>query len=98
MQAADFFIMSSNRLSPVLIIYKQLIRESQKFTLYSYREYFIRRIRDEFRRNQDLKDRSKIDLLLKKAHSNLEIIRRQVIVGNLYKPQLSVMEFQSDRK
>ncbi|CAF1533667.1 unnamed protein product, partial [Didymodactylos carnosus] len=61
-------------------------------------EYFIRHIRDDFRHNLDLKDRSKIDLLLKKAQTSLEIIRRQVIIDNLYKSQSSIMESQCDKK
>ncbi|CAF2478028.1 unnamed protein product [Rotaria sp. Silwood2] len=79
----------------VLILYKQLLRECHKFSLYNYREYFLRRVREEFRQNRNVQDSSKIAELLKFGQENLEIIRRQVIIGNLYTPQQkSIIENQ----
>ncbi|XP_074064571.1 LYR motif-containing protein 4 isoform X3 [Macrotis lagotis] len=42
------------------------------------RTYAIRRIREAFRENKNVKDSAQIQMLLNKAKRNLEIIRRQV--------------------
>lgn len=41
-------------------------------------EYFLRRVRDEFRQNRNVQDSSKIAALLKRGEENLRVIRRQV--------------------
>lgn len=43
-----------------------------------FRTYAIRRIRDAFRENKNIKDSEKIEELVNKAKENLEVIRRQV--------------------
>ena len=40
--------------------------------------YAIRRIRDAFRENKNIKDSEKIEELVNKAKANLEVIHRQV--------------------
>uniref|UniRef100_A0A2M4C4U6 Complex 1 LYR protein domain-containing protein n=1 Tax=Anopheles marajoara TaxID=58244 RepID=A0A2M4C4U6_9DIPT len=77
----------------VLSLYKQLIRASQKFDSYNYRSYAIRRIRDAFRENKALTDGAKIEKELAYGQSNLEIIKRQTIIGNLFRaPDKLVIE------
>ncbi|CAF0942809.1 unnamed protein product [Adineta steineri] len=71
---------------PAIILYRQLLRECHKFSLYNYRDYFLRRVREEFHQNRNIKDSSKTAELLKRGQENLELIRRQVIIGNLYTP------------
>ena len=46
--------------------------------LHVIREYFLRRTRDEFRENRNVKDPSKVNALLQRGRENLEVIRRQV--------------------
>uniref|UniRef100_A0A2M4ATJ5 Complex 1 LYR protein domain-containing protein n=1 Tax=Anopheles triannulatus TaxID=58253 RepID=A0A2M4ATJ5_9DIPT len=77
----------------VLSLYKQLIRASQKFDSYNYRLYAIRRIRHAFRENKALTDGGKIESELAYGQSNLEIIKRQTIIGNLFQaPDKLVIE------
>nr|XP_009676364.1 PREDICTED: LYR motif-containing protein 4 [Struthio camelus australis] len=54
--------------------------------------YAIRRIRDAFRENKNIKDSEKIEELVNKAKANLEIIHRQVTIGQLYSTQKLVIE------
>ncbi|KFO99916.1 LYR motif-containing protein 4, partial [Tyto alba] len=42
-----------------------------------FRMYAIRRIRDAFRENKNIKDSEKIEELVNKAKANLEVIHRQ---------------------
>ncbi|NXI41948.1 LYRM4 protein, partial [Galbula dea] len=57
-----------------------------------FRTYAIRRIRDAFRENKTIKDSAKIEELLNKAKANLEIIHRQVTIGQLYSAEKLVLE------
>ncbi|ODM96294.1 LYR motif-containing protein 4 [Orchesella cincta] len=83
--------MSSSRME-VLRLYKVLLRESQKFPSYNYRNYFIRRIRDAFRENQQLSDKGDISREIARGNSNLNVIKRQVMVGQLYQSHKLVIE------
>ncbi|XP_053695830.1 protein bcn92 [Sabethes cyaneus] len=76
----------------VLTLYKQMLRESQKFSSYNYRMYALRRIRDAFRDNKSLSDSSKIESELEYGQRNLDIIKRQVLVGQLFQADKLVIE------
>ncbi|XP_071409419.1 LYR motif-containing protein 4 isoform X2 [Pithys albifrons albifrons] len=69
--------MAASSRAQVLRLYRALLRESQRFDGYNYRTYAIRRIRDAFRENKNIKDSEKIEELVNKAKANLEVIRRQ---------------------
>ncbi|XP_074064569.1 LYR motif-containing protein 4 isoform X1 [Macrotis lagotis] len=70
--------MAASSRAQVLDLYRVMLRESGRFTSYNYRTYAIRRIREAFRENKNVKDSAQIQMLLNKAKRNLEIIRRQV--------------------
>ncbi|XP_068788041.1 LYR motif-containing protein 4 isoform X1 [Struthio camelus] len=70
--------MAASSRAQVLRLYRALLRESQRFSGYNYRTYAIRRIRDAFRENKNIKDSEKIEELVNKAKANLEIIHRQL--------------------
>ncbi|XP_041331313.1 LYR motif-containing protein 4 isoform X1 [Pyrgilauda ruficollis] len=69
--------MAASSRAQVLRLYRALLRESQRFSGYSYRTYAIRRIKDAFRENKNLADSEKIEELVNKAKANLEVIQRQ---------------------
>ncbi|XP_072459839.1 LYR motif-containing protein 4 isoform X4 [Notamacropus eugenii] len=69
--------MAASSRAQVLDLYRVMLRESGKFTSYNYRTYAIRRIREAFRENKNVKDSAQIQMLVNKAKRNLEIIRRQ---------------------
>ncbi|XP_025925489.1 LYR motif-containing protein 4, partial [Apteryx rowi] len=58
----------------------------------SWLTYAIRRIRDAFRENKNIKDSEEIEELVNKAKANLEIIHRQVTIGQLYSTEKLVIE------
>ncbi|XP_054841513.1 LYR motif-containing protein 4 [Eublepharis macularius] len=76
----------------VLRLYRALLKESGKFASYGYRSYALRRIRDAFRENKNVKDSAQIETLMNNAKTNLEMIRRQVTIGQLYTTQKLVIE------
>ncbi|XP_074604273.1 LYR motif-containing protein bcn92 [Brevipalpus obovatus] len=83
---------SSNSSSKVLLLYRQLLLESKKFPDYNFREYALRRIRDTFRENRQESDPDKIAKLLEKAESNLNLIKRQVVINQMYKANPKIIE------
>ncbi|XP_052635585.1 LYR motif-containing protein 4 isoform X2 [Harpia harpyja] len=72
--------MAASSRAQVLRLYRALLRESQRFSGYNYRTYAIRRIRDAFRENKNIKDSEKIEELVNKAKVNLEVIHRQLLL------------------
>ncbi|TKC39267.1 hypothetical protein EI555_000894 [Monodon monoceros] len=70
--------MAASSRAQVLDLYRTMLRESKHFSAYSYRSYAIRRIRDAFRENKNVKDPVQIQALVNKAKRDLGIIRRQV--------------------
>uniref|UniRef100_A0A8C4M1W7 LYR motif containing 4 n=1 Tax=Equus asinus TaxID=9793 RepID=A0A8C4M1W7_EQUAS len=58
------------------------------------RTYAVRRIRDAFRENKNVKDPVEIQALVNKAKRDLEIIRRQVHIGQLYSTDKLIIETQ----
>lgn len=76
----------------VLSLYRQLLHESNKFETYIYRKYAFRRIRDSFRDNKNISDETVIENLIREGQKNLAIIKRQVIISQLYKTDKLVVE------
>ncbi|EDV91801.1 protein bcn92 [Drosophila grimshawi] len=75
-----------------ITLYRNLLRESEKLPSYNFRMYAARKIRDTFRANKVLKDFNEIDRQMASAKENLELIRRQVIIGHLYTTDKLVIE------
>jgi len=76
----------------VLSLYRQLMRESNRFESYIYRKYALRRVRDAFRDNKNISDESVIEDLIRDGQKNLALIKRQVIINELYKTDKLVIE------
>ncbi|XP_076999890.1 LYR motif-containing protein 4 isoform X1 [Tamandua tetradactyla] len=73
--------MAASSRAQVLDLYRAMLRESKHFSAYNYRTYAIRRIRDAFRENKNVKDPVEIQTLVNKAKRDLGIIRRQELTG-----------------
>ncbi|XP_043835302.1 LYR motif-containing protein 4 isoform X2 [Dromiciops gliroides] len=86
--------MAASSRAQVLDLYRVMLRESRKFTSYNYRTYAIRRIREAFRENKNVKDPAQIQILVNKAKRSLEIIRRQTHISELYEADKLVIENQ----
>lgn len=49
-----------------------------------FRTYALEKTRHEYRANKDVTDPNQIASLLNKAQENLDIIKRQVLIGQMY--------------
>ncbi|KAL1501517.1 hypothetical protein ABEB36_006824 [Hypothenemus hampei] len=78
--------------SQILNLYKSLLRESQKFASYNFRSYAVRRVRDAFREFQNMQDPEIIRNKLSEAYKNLEIIKRQALISQMYQSDKLVIE------
>uniref|UniRef100_A0A2R9A6W7 Complex 1 LYR protein domain-containing protein n=1 Tax=Pan paniscus TaxID=9597 RepID=A0A2R9A6W7_PANPA len=70
--------MAASSRAQVLALYRAMLRESKRFSAYNYRTYAVRRIRDAFRENKNVKDPVEIQTLVNKAKRDLGVIRRQM--------------------
>ncbi|XP_014397891.1 PREDICTED: LYR motif-containing protein 4 isoform X1 [Myotis brandtii] len=76
--------MAASSRARVLDLYRAMLRESKQFSAYNYRTYAIRKIRDAFRENKNMKDPVEIQALVNKAKRDLEMIRRQLIIESTW--------------
>ncbi|XP_050510963.1 LYR motif-containing protein 4 [Diabrotica virgifera virgifera] len=77
----------------VLKLYKTMLKESRKIPSYNFREYALRRVRDAFKENKSISN-NQIGVLIEKAEKNLETIKRQAIIGQLYATDKLVIEHE----
>ncbi|XP_078037399.1 LYR motif-containing protein bcn92 [Augochlora pura] len=83
--------MANNR-NAVLSLYRNLIRESKKWNSYIYRTYALRKIRHEFQENKRLVGQAEIAKQHEKGKEALDMIKRQVTIGNLYSTRPLIIE------
>ncbi|KZC09067.1 Protein bcn92 [Dufourea novaeangliae] len=81
----------------VLKLYRNLIRESKKWNSYNYRMYTLRKVRHEFEQNKTLKDSQTITERYKKGEEALELIKRQVVIANLYTTKPLIIETKRNK-
>ncbi|XP_046738492.1 LYR motif-containing protein 4 [Diprion similis] len=82
----------------IINLYRNMIRESKKWDSYNYRMYALRKIRHEFREKKLLQDAEKIKESYNYGLTNLDMIRRQVTIGNLYSTRGLVIEKMPPQK
>ncbi|KAG7213786.1 hypothetical protein KM043_003006 [Ampulex compressa] len=86
--------MAVNR-EAILSLYRNLIRESKKWSSYNFRTYALRKIRHEFQENKQLWEEATIKENYRKGQEALSMIKRQVTIGNLYGTRPLVIENKS---
>ena len=84
--------------SEAVILYRQLLKDANKFPAYMYRTYAMRRIRDGFRQNQHIKDPQEVSKLMTAARESLGVIQRQVVIGRMYSTNQSTIVEVLNRK
>lgn len=73
-----------NARSQALALYRDLLRHGNKFSNYNFRAYALRRSKDAFRNHQNEADPSTIGQLLKQGEQELQVVKRQAAISNLY--------------
>lgn len=79
-------------------LYRSLVRSSKQFSTYNFREYFLRRTREDFRQHKTETNPAKIKELLETGRQELQVIHRQATISSLYaSPERSVLEERKAR-
>ncbi|XP_011165629.1 LYR motif-containing protein 4B [Solenopsis invicta] len=78
----------------ILSLYRNLIRESKKWSSYNYRMYALRKIRHEFKENKALEDKDKVRQCYIEGQEMLAMIKKQVVLGDLYGTRPLVIEIK----
>ncbi|KAI6369991.1 hypothetical protein MCOR25_004333 [Pyricularia grisea] len=60
-------------------LYRQLLRQSNQFPAYNFREYARRRTRDAFRDSKDVKDAGRIEELYQQGLKDLQVMKVRCI-------------------
>ena len=77
-------------------LFRTMLREAAQVDQYNFRNYAIRRVREDFRKNAALAG-ADADAALQEGRDALEVLRRQRIVGQLYPAAQSVMDAEASR-
>ncbi|KAL7465432.1 hypothetical protein ACHAXS_005756 [Conticribra weissflogii] len=75
-----------------MALFRSLLREAKKVDNYNFRHYAIRRTRAGFTANRDLTGNEAV-VALQEGQEQLEVLKRQVVLGTLYPSSRSVMEY-----
>jgi LYR motif-containing protein 4 len=81
-------------MSEVLHLYHSLLRQASKLASYNFRQYALRRVRDGFLSNRSLTDRREIQKELAIGRQQLEVLKRQAAISQMYTQQKLVIETQ----
>ncbi|KAK7537168.1 uncharacterized protein J3D65DRAFT_624631 [Phyllosticta citribraziliensis] len=73
-------------------LYRSLLRQARQFAAYNFREYALRRTRDAFRENQQLKDERAIQEAIQKGLKELQGLKRQTVVSQFFQFDRLVVE------
>ncbi|KAF9549005.1 LYR motif-containing protein 4 [Mortierella hygrophila] len=84
--------------SQVLTLYKDLLHHSSKFAAYNFRDYAVRRTRDAFHAAKNETDPAKIEALIHKGEQQLEVVKRQSLISQLYSGEKLVVENPKNQK
>lgn len=85
--------MLSSSSNQAIHLYRQLIRHACHMKDYNFRSYAIRRIKIGYEENRHLIPQSEeYNIALKEGYQQLEMLRRQSMLSQLYPSAQSVME------
>ena len=68
----------------VLKLYRSSLKAARDFVDYNFREYALRSVRNRYRSNRSVTNPQQIEDLIREGEKNLQILRRQVLIGKLY--------------
>ncbi|EPS36819.1 hypothetical protein H072_9593 [Dactylellina haptotyla CBS 200.50] len=79
-------------------LYRSLLRTSNQFATYNFREYAKRRTRDAFHAHKGETDPRKIQEFVQKGLQDLNMLKRQTLVSSFYQLDRLVIEGGSEGK
>ena len=77
--------------SAALPLLRSLLREARHMNDYNFRSYAMRRVKEGFVQNRHLSGEEAAKAI-REGEEQLQVLRRQVVLGKLYPSSKSVME------
>ncbi|CZT14833.1 probable ISD11 Iron-Sulfur protein biogenesis, Desulfurase-interacting protein [Ramularia collo-cygni] len=84
--------MASTTAVEVRSLYRSLLRQSNQFAAYNFREYAKRRTRDAFREHSTESDARRIQELTQHGLKELQVLKRQTVVSQFFQLDRLVVE------
>eukprot|EP00028_Trichosphaerium_sp_Am-I-7-wt_P006168 CAMPEP_0168517196 /NCGR_PEP_ID=MMETSP0405-20121227/5884_1 /TAXON_ID=498012 /ORGANISM="Trichosphaerium sp, Strain Am-I-7 wt" /LENGTH=96 /DNA_ID=CAMNT_0008537113 /DNA_START=14 /DNA_END=304 /DNA_ORIENTATION=+ len=84
--------------SLALNYYRGFLRSASQFRTYNFKSYVQRRAMEDFRANKGQSDPATIKQLLFNAKQQLEVVRRQAMVNQIYAKDMNVLEVAKAEK
>ncbi len=66
-------------------LYKQMLRASNNFTDYNFRTYFVRRVKEEFKKSESLSTTEEKEKFITESEKTLGMLERQSAISQAYK-------------
>jgi len=76
--------MAASSKRQVLSLFKQLLKEGHRVTDYNVRNYALRRTRDAFKEYKTVENPSEIEELIIRGQNNLDVLKRQATISQLF--------------
>ncbi|KAF2003916.1 hypothetical protein P154DRAFT_519816 [Amniculicola lignicola CBS 123094] len=73
-------------------LYRSLLRQSNQFAAYNFREYAKRRTKDGFREHGKETDERRVQELVQKGLKELQMLKRQTVISQFYQLDRLVVE------
>uniref|UniRef100_A0A5K3FEA1 Complex1_LYR_dom domain-containing protein n=1 Tax=Mesocestoides corti TaxID=53468 RepID=A0A5K3FEA1_MESCO len=69
----------------VLSLYREMLRASKNFSDYNFRTYFVRRVKEEFRKHEHITSGEDLENFLAEGQKTLGILQRQSELSRSFK-------------
>lgn len=79
-------------------LFRSLLRQSNRFAAYNFREYAKRRTKDAFREHQGEKGERETQDLIQRGLRELQVMKRQTLVSQFFQLDRLVVEGQKTGK
>ncbi|KAF2709536.1 hypothetical protein K504DRAFT_467501 [Pleomassaria siparia CBS 279.74] len=73
-------------------LYRSLLRQSNQFAAYNFREYAKRRTRDSFHEHRAETEERRVQELMQKGLKELQMLKRQTVISQFYQLDRLVVE------
>ena len=75
-----------------LTLYRDLLRAARGFTNYNFRDYALRRVREEFREARAISTADASLVAYQQGRQQLDMLRRQATISGLFPQEKHAME------
>lgn len=84
--------------SKVVALYRALLINANLIPHYNFKSYALRRIKHDFKKNRVVQDPTLISSLYQSGLQQLDMLKRQRIIGQLYPEEQSVLEVKHNMR